>query len=118
MVLTAIGIRAQVLATVLEPTHRRSRAHREPGQRHLFATEQALVAEAAAHVGRNYANRTVVEAEALGHAALHDVRHLGRADEREKTQPGVPMGEDAASLQREHAMARGADFARDLDGGD
>jgi hypothetical protein len=27
------------------------------------------------------------------------------------------MGEDAASLQREHAMARGADFARDLDGG-
>src|SRR5215471_18751101 len=74
MVLAAIGIRAQVLAAVLEPTHRRSDAHREPGQRHLFATEQALVAEAAAHVGRNHANRTVVEAQALGHAALHDMR--------------------------------------------
>src|SRR5262249_57108636 len=67
-------------------------------------------------VGRNHADGTMVEAEALGHAALHDVRHLGRADEREKTQPGVPMGEDAAAFQREHAVARGADFARDLDG--
>jgi hypothetical protein len=106
-----------MFAAVLEPAHRRSAVPRQPRQCHLLAAEQALVAEAAAHVGRDHTHGTVLEVQAFGHAALHDMRHLGSADNGEISQPVIPIGDDAASFHREHAMARGADFARDFDGG-
>ena len=84
VMLAAIGVRAQVLAAILQPAHRRAAPLRQPCQRHLFAAEQALVAEPAAHVGRDHADRAVVEIEALGDAALDQMRHLGRADDVRK----------------------------------
>src|SRR5439155_22196059 len=85
VLLAAICTRPQMLAAVFQPTHRHSKADGDPGQRDLFAAEQTLVAETAADIGRNHANRAVAEAQAFGHAALHDMRHLRRRDQREKT---------------------------------
>ena len=41
---------------------------------------------------------------------------LRRGDQRQIAQPRVPVGDDAAPFHRKHAVARGSDFARDLDG--
>ena len=106
-----------MLAAVFQPTHRHSKADGEPGQRDLFAAEQTLVAETAADIGGNHANRAVAEAQAFGYAALHDMRHLRRRDQREKTQPRMPLRDNAATLHRKHALSRCADLACDLDVG-
>ena len=50
--LAAIGVAGEMLATILEPADVVAGAARQPGQRHLLPAEQALVAEAAADVGR------------------------------------------------------------------
>jgi hypothetical protein len=45
------------------------------------------------------------------------VRHLRRGDDGEIAQAVVPPGEHTAALERQHALARGADFAPHRDGG-
>ena len=47
---------------------------------------------------------------------MHDVGHLRRRNDGEITQAVIPPSNDAASLHRQHALARGANFASDLDG--
>ena len=105
-----------MLAAILDPAHGMAELEREPGERDLLAAQQALVAEAAADIGRDDADRAVREAEALGKPGLHDVRHLRRGDDGEIAQTVVPPGEHAAALERQHALARGADFAGHRDG--
>ena len=76
MVLAAIGAGGQMLAPVLDPAHRMAAVHREPAEADLLRQQDALVAEATADVGRDDADLALVEAETLGEAGAHDVRHL------------------------------------------
>src|SRR5580700_8256728 len=115
MVLAAIGVGSEMLAAVLQPAHRIIDALREPGQRHLLAAQQALVAEAAADVGRNDPECTMGEAEAFAQAGLHRMWKLGRSEERELSKPSVAISEDAAAFDRHHAVTRGPDCFSDLD---
>ena len=55
--------------------------------------------------------------EALGEAGAHDVRLLGGGVDDELAQPRVPLRDHAAALERAHDLARGAQLARDGDGG-
>ena len=117
VVLAAVGVGGEMLAHVLDPAHRMIELHREPRQRDLLAGEHALVAEAAADVGRDHADVAVLEAEAFGEAGLHRMRELRRRDQREETQARIAIGEHAAAFDRQHAVAGGADLARHLEGG-
>ena len=76
MVLAAIGAGREMLAAVLDPAHRMAATHRQPRQADFFRQQDALVAEAAADVGRNDADLALLHAEAFGKAAAHDMRHL------------------------------------------
>ena len=105
-----------MLAPVLDPADGAAAFHREPRKRHLLGGKDALVAEAAADVGRNDANLALVEAEALGEARAHDVRYLGGAMDDELLEPAVPMRDHPPALERRHALARRAELARELDG--
>ena len=64
MVLAAVGVGDELLAPVLDPAHRAAEAAREPAEADLLGQQDALVAEAAADVGRDDADRACVEAEA------------------------------------------------------
>src|SRR5450756_2438644 len=68
MVLAAIRAGRQMLAPVLDPAHRMPAAHGEPAERDLFGQQYALVAEAAADIGRDDPDLSVIEAETLGQA--------------------------------------------------
>ena len=115
VMLAAIGVGDQVLAPVLDPAHRMPAAQREPTDADLLRSEDALVAEAAADVGRDHPHLAVLEAEAVGKAGAHDVRHLGRAVDGELLEAAVPEGHHALALDRRHALTGRADLARDLD---
>ena len=56
VMLAAVCVRGQLLAPVLEPAHRMAAPHGEPAQANFLAGQDRLVAEAAAHVGRDHAN--------------------------------------------------------------
>ena len=116
VVLATVGVGGQALAPVLDPTQRRAHFARGPGQRHLLRQQNALVAEAAADVGRHHANLALVDAQALGEARAHDMRLLGRGVDDQLAQPRMPTGDHAAPLDRAHDLARGAQLARDRDG--
>ena len=76
MVLAAVGVGGELLAPVLDPAHRAAAAQREPGEADFLGQQDALVAEAAADVGRDHPDLALVEAEAFGEAGADDVRHL------------------------------------------
>ena len=76
VVLAAIGAGGQMLAAILDPAHRMAAAHRQPRQADFLRQQDALVAEAAADIGRDDADLALLDAEAFGQAVAHDVRHL------------------------------------------
>ena len=115
MVLAAVRARDQMLAAILDPAHRMAAAQGEPCERHLLGQQDALVAEAAAHVGGDDAHLAMIEAQAFRKPGAHDVRHLAGGIEGELFEPGIPPGDHAAALDRRHGLARGANFARHLD---
>ena len=61
MVLAAIGVGGEVLAPVLQPAHRLSEPQRQPAQRHVLGQQDGLVAEAAAHIGRDDADAALLD---------------------------------------------------------
>ena len=108
VMLAAVGAGAQLLEAVLEPAHRPAELPRQAGADDLLGQQDALVAEAAADVGRDDAHLALVEAEAVGEAGLGDVRHLGRGRDDHLLEPRIPFGQHAPALERRHALARGA----------
>ena len=112
MVLAAVGVGGQALAAVLDPPQRRADLARGPGQRDLLRQQDALVAEAAADIGRHHADLALVQPEAFGKPRAHDVRLLGRGVHDELAQPRVPLRDHAAPLERAHDLAGGAQLAR------
>jgi hypothetical protein len=115
VMLPAIGVGGQVLAAILDPAHGMIDTQSQRRERDLFAAEHALVAEAAADVGRDDADVAVVEAQALAQPGLHRMGELRGGDDGEQPQTRIAIGEDAAPFHRQHAVARGADLARDRD---
>src|SRR5581483_3852119 len=108
VMLAAVGIGGEILAPVLDPLEGRSKLARTPGEGHLLRQQDALVAEATAHVGRHHADLALVDAEALRQPRAHDVGLLRRGVDNELAEARVPAGNDAAALHRAHYLASGA----------
>ena len=117
VVLAAVGVGGEAFAAVLDPPERRAELARGPGERDLLGQQDALVAEAAADIGRDHADLALVQPQAFGEARAHDVRLLRRGVHDELAEPRLPLGDHAAALERAHGLARGAQLARDGDGG-
>ena len=93
MVLAAVGVGGQVLAAVLEPANGMAAAKREPAEADFLGEQDSLVAEPAAHVGRDNADAAFFQAEAFGEAGAHDMRHLARGMENELVGAMVEHGD-------------------------
>ena len=118
MVFAAVGVGGKLLVPVLDPADRAVEADGEGGADEFFGQQDALVAEAAADVGRDDADLALVEAEAFGEAGLGDVRHLGGGGDDQLLEPGVPFGQHAAAFEGGHALPGRAQAAGDAGGGD
>ncbi len=70
----------EALGAGCDPAHRAAEPARREGDDAFLRIELALVAEAAADVGRDHAQRALGDAELLGHRAADVMRRLGRAD--------------------------------------
>src|SRR6516164_1309154 len=115
MVLAAIGAGNEMFAAILDPAHRMAAMHGEPTETNLLRQQNALIAKSAANVRRDDADLSLVKTETLGQPGAHDVRHLTSRVDRQLLEPRVPEGDNAAPLDRRHALPSGADLARDLD---
>src|SRR5262249_10819039 len=78
-VIASLIVRNKTFGPARDPPHRTAQPARSPGDDPLFRIELALVAEAAAHVGRDDAQRAFGNAELLGHLPTNVMRRLGRA---------------------------------------
>ena len=117
VVLAAVGVRRELLAPVLDPAHRTPEPAAEPRERDFLRQQDALVAEAAADIGRDHADRALVDAEGFGEPRAIEVRHLRRAVHQQLIEPAVPFAHHAAAFHRRHVQARRADRAADCDCG-
>src|SRR5262245_65327820 len=115
MVLAAIGAGDEMFAAILDPAHRVAATHGKPAETNLLRKQDAFVAKSPADVRRDDADLALVEAETLGEPGAHDVRHLTSRVDRQLLEPRVPEGDNAAPLDRRHALPSGADLAGDLD---
>ena len=104
MMFPAIGIGAQMLTAIFQPPNRMVNTAGKPGDRHLFAVQQSLVAKSTADIGRYHSDVAVRNTKRLGQSSLYAVWELRRADNRQKLEPGIAIADDAATFHREHAM--------------
>ena len=95
----------EALRARADPAHRPPQPPRRPGDDALFGVELALVAEAAADIGRDDAQRALRDAELLGDRAADVVRRLRGAVERQ------PVGRRVDRRHRGTRLDRGADEA-------
>src|SRR5262249_59005762 len=82
-----------------------------------FRIELTLVAETAAHVGRDDAQRAFGNAELLGHLPANVMRRLRRAVERELLALRIDGADDRARLDRRSDQAVVDEIDRDHVGG-
>ena len=108
MVLAAIRVGRKLLAPILEPAHGMTAAHGKPAEANLFAGQNSLVAEASAHIRRNNANLHLRNLQNLGEAGADHMGKLGCAVQDELSEPGVPLRDEAATLDRRHDLTGGA----------
>ena len=83
-----------------DPADRSPQPARRPGDDAFLGIELALVAETAADIGRDDAQRALRDAELLGDRAADVVRRLRRAIEREPVGHRVDRGDRGARLDR------------------
>ena len=117
VMLAGVGACGEMLAPILDPAQRPAGAHRRPRHRDLLGLEHALVAEAAAHVGRDDPHVRLIEPEELREPGADEMRHLGGRVHDELSLALVVTGEHRLALQRRHALACGAVLALDNDRG-
>ena len=96
-----------------DPSHRASEPPRRPGDNPFLRVELALVAEAAAHVGGDDAQRALGNAELLAHLAADVMGRLGRGIERELVGAGLGCGDEGARLDRRADQAIVDEIDRD-----
>ena len=96
------------------PAHRAEEPPRRPDHERLLGIELALVAEAAADVGRDHPQRALGDAELLGDLLADVVRRLRRTHQREPAGGGLDGGERGARLERRADEAVVDEIDRDL----
>src|SRR6516164_8207347 len=100
-----------------DPAHGTAQPARGPGDDPLLRIELALVAETAAYVGRDDAQRALGNAELLGHLPANVMRRLGRAVKRELVALRIDGADDRARLDRGPDQAVVDEIDRDHVGG-
>ena len=104
----------EMLEPVFDPLDRAVEFFRRPGDHHLLGVEQHdLRPEAAADERRNHAHLPLVEAEHRGEPVAQEHRPLCRVPHRELVAAGVPVGDDAARLDRRRRAVVVAEAASD-----
>ncbi len=98
--------RHQVLAAVLHPLHRPAEAERGGDRAHVPRIHRHLVAEAAAHVGRDDPDPVLGEPRDGGVERTVGVRRLRRAPHGQPLGHAVIGGHGAAGLHRRRVRAR------------
>ena len=105
VMLAAIGAGDQVLAPVLEPPQREAELARGPRQRDFLGQQDALVAEAAADIGRHHADLAFVQAQAFGEAGADDVRLLRGAGDDQLVEPACSSLQPRRGLRADTSPA-------------
>ena len=82
-VIAGLVVRHEAFGAGRHPAHRAAQPARGPGDDALLRIELALVAEAAADIGRDHAQRALGDAELLGHLAANVMGGLRGGVERE-----------------------------------
>ena len=104
-----------MLAPIFDPADGVAFAHRKPGKADFFGQQNSLVTESAADVRRHDSDLPLLDAQTIGQAVAHDVRHLRAGIKRELVEAVIEGGDHAAPFKRRHALTRGRYFARHLD---
>ena len=99
-VIAGLVVRHEALGAGRHPAHRAAQPARGPGDDPLLRIELALVAEAAADIGRDHAQRALGDAELLGHLAANVMGGLRRGVEREPAAVRLGGGDGRARLDR------------------
>ena len=115
MMLPAVGVGGQVLAPVLEPTHRMTAAHREPAEADVLRQKNAFVSETAPDIRRNDTHLGVHQTQTLREAGSNDMGHLAARVQNQLVHAAIPIGDGAPPLDRRHALASGGNLASDFD---
>ena len=103
----------EVLAAPLDPLDGPSEAERDGRHEELLVVDGALRAEPAAHVGGEHAHLLGRDPEDHGHGVPHEIGILGGRPDDEQAGLGVPVGEDAAGLDRHGRDPRMAELLLD-----
>jgi hypothetical protein len=102
----------EVLGAILDPFDRPVQSDRQPGQQHLLGIEHHdLGAEAAADERRHHPHLALGHPQHGGQAVADHHRRLGGVPYRQPLGLGVPIGDDAARLDRRRAAAVVAEAA-------
>src|SRR5213592_3034601 len=109
--LTAISIRDQLLAPILNPSNRMATSHREPRQTDFLAGEDSLVTKTATDIRRNDTDLYFRKLQNLGQPGPHDVRKLRSAMNDQLTGPAVPMSYETATFDWRHNLPRRSQLA-------
>jgi hypothetical protein len=97
--------RHEVLTPVFDPFHRPAQCDRRERDGNLFRIERAFRSKAAAHVRRDHAHAPLVAPEMLRNQTADQMRHLGRAPDRQGIRKRLDSGDDAAAFHRMAAAA-------------
>ena len=111
--LAVVARGGEVLAPPLDPLHGPPEAEGDGRHEELLVIDGALRAEAAAHVGGEHPHLLGRDPEDHGHGVAHEVGILGGRPDDQQAGLGVPVGEDAARLDRHGRDPRMAELFLD-----
>src|ERR1700730_5461850 len=97
---------SEILSTILDPAQGTAKLAGGPPKGDFLGEQDALVAKSAADIRGDDADPPLVETETFGEPGADDMRLLGRADNDELFGASVPIGDDPASFQGTHDLAR------------
>lgn len=103
--LTGVRGGGEVLAPVLAPQHGTPEHPRRVRDQQLLDVQDALLAEAAAHIGGDDAHRPGVQAERVGDRLAQPVRGLRTGPDGQPAAVRVDLGRDRAGLDRRRDIA-------------
>ena len=112
-VIARLVVGEEALGAGRNPAHRTGEPPRRPRDDALLRIELALVAETAAHIGRDHAQRALGDAELIGDLTADVMGRLGRGVERELPALGLDCSDERARLDRRSHQAVVDDVDRD-----
>src|SRR5271170_955845 len=116
MMLTAISIRDQLLAPILNPSNRMAASHGEPRQTDFLTREDSFVTETATDIRRNDADLYFRKLQNLSQPGPHNVRELRGAMNDQLAGPAVPMSYETTTFDRRHNLPGRSQLTSHFDG--